>query len=133
VGLVVGGSAQAAGVMGTAATWVAPTGRVRWLECCPPRGRGGVRRGGRGDGARGVHDEPKAQVMPPRPRAAVGRRKKRNLRTTSARNHVNQTKTQTQVFKHRRREGAPAQLVVPCETTHGEAVFRRQWGAANLH
>jgi hypothetical protein len=49
--------------------------------------------------------------------AAVGRRKQRSLRTTSARNHVNQAKIQTQVFKHRRHEGAPAQLVVPCGET----------------
>ena len=35
----------------------------------PPRGRG--------DGTRGVHDEPKTQVTPPRPKAAVGRRKKK--------------------------------------------------------
>jgi hypothetical protein len=41
---------------------------------------------------------------------------------------------ETQVFKHRRHEGAPAQLVVPCETTHdGAAVVSRQWGAAKLH
>jgi hypothetical protein len=99
----------------------APAGAVK----PPPRGRGGIRRGGDGGGGtRGVHDEPKTQVTPPRPKAAVGRRKKRSWRTTSARNHVNQTTTQTQVFKHRRHEGAPAQLVVPCETTHDGAAVR---------
>jgi hypothetical protein len=42
---------------------------------------------------------------------------------------------QMQVFKHRRHEGAPAQLVVPCETTHDGVAVRQQWqwDAANLH
>jgi hypothetical protein len=84
----------------------APAGAAK----LPPRGSAGG-----GAGARGAHgDEPKTQVTPPETtKAAVGLRKKRSQRTTSARNHVNQTNTQTQVFKHRRHEGAPAQLVVP--------------------